>query len=416
MSDDEHVKELMESGRHLAFEGRLEEAEAALREALRLTRGVGSAAESRACGNLGTFYGIHGRNFEALLLYRRALAIDRGRGDWRLVVLHLANMASIYCQLDLHSRLRDLIREMDEALGRLGEEAPPYPATRDRSLYARFEAACWLSDLDGARRWLDAIDQAPRVDVDPRLEAMIHYLRAELCQKAGEPKAAVQAIDEGLAVPGVPLSAQLDLLAARVRVLEKAGDAEAVLRGAADALERLEAVRSDPHLTENAIQCGGVLAGAVERAGGPPELARRAYDVAASATLERIRQLDALMRDLPELSTATREDYTWFATLRAGFAHEQKALLDRVAALLEAARHEGRSPFYEREEEGLIRLCAWCSRVRTREDHWIPVAHFIPQEPNVRVTHSICPSCVTRLRRQQRPGRDPVPGRATDAE
>lgn len=398
MTDPSLIKDLFERGRRFATEGRLTEAETVLREALRLTRGRDDASEARACGNLGTFYGIHGRNFEALLLYRRALAIDRAREDWRLVVLHLANLATIYTELDLHARLQSLIQGMDDALVRLGEEDPRHRPTWERTLFARFEAALWLGDREGARALLPDLRRATK-DEEPRIAAQVDLMEARLRRLEDDPAGALAAVEHGLAVADLPSSVQLDLLVERVRAAERLRDETAVRRMAEEAVNRLAAAGGDSHLVEIAITAGSRLAAALERVGGSAEHVRRAYDLAASATLERIRQLDACLRDLPELSTTTAEDHAWFAELREQFAKDQEALLRRVAPVLEAARAAGDSPLHPANDtDGLIRLCAWCCTVKTREGRWLPVAHFIPSEPNVRVTHSICPPCAERMR------------------
>jgi len=412
---DKHdlIKDLFVRGRRLAMDGRIQDAETVLKEALRLSRGLGTAAESRACGNLGTLYGIHGRNFEALLLYRRALAIDREREDWRLVVLHLANIAAIYVQLDLHARATDAIDELDATLPHIADDPTARQRAEDSALWVKVESAPWLGGVTNARTLLSRIREISRNDDDPRVHATVRRLDAALHREAGNHEAALGLLDEALRIEDLDPSTRLDLLLERVQALEALDRPDEARSVAIHALEGLESVAGNAQLAADSVQAGAWLAAWFEHGDDASAYAHRAYDLAASATMERIRQLDAALGDLPELSSATTEDHTWFAELRDHYAHEQRALLERVVTVLEEARRQGRSPLHAVDgDDGLIRLCAWCCTVRTAEGHWIPVAHFIPSEPRVRVTHSICPACARRLRAPTRgdPGaseRDP---------
>jgi hypothetical protein len=60
------------------------------------------------------------------------------------------------------------------------------------------------------------------------------------------------------------------------------------------------------------------------------------------------------------------------------------------------------------EKDGLVVICAWCESVRTSEDVWLPIGHFVPRAGPVAVTHGLCPPCALGL---HRPLRDEPPRR-----
>ena len=65
-----------------------------------------------------------------------------------------------------------------------------------------------------------------------------------------------------------------------------------------------------------------------------------------------------------------------------------------MAALLRRGRDDDAAFLYTGgHDRSLVRLCAWCKRVSTRKGHWLPLAHYIPSDPELLVTHGICAEC-----------------------
>jgi hypothetical protein len=124
-----------------------------------------------------------------------------------------------------------------------------------------------------------------------------------------------------------------------------------------------------------------------------PDAARVAFDIAATASLRSIVEAHRATCDLPELAEATPYDWELLARYRQRLASGQRDLLDTVAAHL----RPGEPAFDLLASNDLFRLCAWCGRVRASDDHWLPVAHFLPPDDSPRVTHGICPDCRTRF-------------------
>jgi hypothetical protein len=48
--------------------------------------------------------------------------------------------------------------------------------------------------------------------------------------------------------------------------------------------------------------------------------------------------------------------------------------------------------------EDLLPVCAWCRRIRTGEDAWVPLESYLAGQMGLVVTHGICPECRTGLR------------------
>ncbi|MFV1960018.1 MAG: hypothetical protein ACC662_11475, partial [Planctomycetota bacterium] len=263
--------------------------------------------------------------------------------------------------------------------------------------FTRCELAVHDGELETARALWKRVQETWGKIPEPRVHAYLKGLETDLLRAEGRCEEAMQALEQGLETPGIPLPPELDLLVHRVRTLSRLERRGAAVRAAERALERLEEVRGDASLVAETSEYGIELAAYLHDAGAH-DLAARAYDLAASAILERIRQLDACMRDLPELSTTTDEDLDWLRDLQSRQRARQRDLLDRVGALLQEARRDGTSPFHdEATTNDLVRLCAWCGRVVTRGGNWLPVAHYIPESAGVRVTHTICPRCMTRV-------------------
>ncbi len=137
--------------------------------------------------------------------------------------------------------------------------------------------------------------------------------------------------------------------------------------------------------------CLGVALGESERA---LRAGREALDRMAAAVLLSLEHVDECARWLPEPTPAIGDDAAPLSRARKQFLREQKTLLGRVARLLES--HAGsrvRALLVHPEKAGLVVICAWCERVRTAEEVWLPIGHFLPRSGPFEVTHGMCPPC-----------------------
>ena len=54
---------------------------------------------------------------------------------------------------------------------------------------------------------------------------------------------------------------------------------------------------------------------------------------------------------------------------------------------------------------GLLRMCAWCRRIRNDQGEWEPFEVYVMAHSDVDITHGICPDCAARQHAQaQKPG------------
>ena len=49
-----------------------------------------------------------------------------------------------------------------------------------------------------------------------------------------------------------------------------------------------------------------------------------------------------------------------------------------------------------RRLSGLLRVCAWCRKLRTGEGSWVPLEDYLQECTDASVTHSICPECARK--------------------
>ncbi|MDH3591005.1 MAG: hypothetical protein OER88_03950, partial [Planctomycetota bacterium] len=168
--------------------------------------------------------------------------------------------------------------------------------------------------------------------------------------------------------------------------LEDLGDRESALYWARELLELYRA--SSDSMAANAAALARVFARELDA----PDDARRAFELASTACLQRIMQAHQASEEIPELAEATPEDWATLAGYRDRLAREQGDLLDAVASHLK----KGVPAFDLLARDDFICICAWCRRVRTREQTWLPVAHFLPSDPSPQVSHGICEVCRNR--------------------
>jgi phosphoserine phosphatase RsbU/P len=67
----------------------------------------------------------------------------------------------------------------------------------------------------------------------------------------------------------------------------------------------------------------------------------------------------------------------------------QKGLADRVRELEDSIARI-------RRLQKLLPICAWCKSVRNDGDYWQSVEGYIAELADVRLSHGICPTCLTR--------------------
>jgi len=54
-----------------------------------------------------------------------------------------------------------------------------------------------------------------------------------------------------------------------------------------------------------------------------------------------------------------------------------------------------------RELKGLLRICAWCKKIRNDEDAWAQPEDYLSQHTHAEFTHGICPACKEKFLRER---------------
>lgn len=68
----------------------------------------------------------------------------------------------------------------------------------------------------------------------------------------------------------------------------------------------------------------------------------------------------------------------------------QEALAERVHDLEEALANV-------KHLQGLLPICCYCKSIRTDQDYWQQVEHYLAEHSEVRFSHGICPQCYAKV-------------------
>ena len=371
-------------------------AERTLMALLAAERGRGTALERRLCGSLAETYRRLTRDFEVLLLARRALAIVVPGTLPRQTAAMWYRVADALGGLGEWPAFRDALDEMERVLATVPPDTE-IPLRR-RLAVQRIRHAVRTGDLAAAEREVADFERlialpAPET-ADPRWFDMI---RASIAVQTGRLDDAQRLLDAVRARPasraGVDPLLQYELeYALAARRLDEARD---IARRMLDVVE----TRGEEFGTGSALLWASRAVEVATVHAPDPALARRAFDAAGRTILRRIEEVDRVMRLLPELSTSEPEDRAFLIASRARFQQEQARLLDGVAEFLRAHLDAVADllPRFD-TSEAFVSVCAWCRRVARPDGTWLPVGHSLPRQGPLRLTHGICPDC---LRREQ---------------
>ncbi|MBL9088075.1 MAG: hypothetical protein JNM10_13130 [Planctomycetia bacterium] len=381
-------------GRELADRGEFHAAEGVFRTLLTEARGRHLGNHARALSTLTTLYGRAGRYLEAhtLGVHLVLLARSIGRTADRALAFALARVCGALSQLRIEDALGEALAELREVLDR---QTTPFDNLELEYHVAASVHATLLGDAVAARAHIEAyrrILMAVRApDTVYRWALTMADTRVMLLE--GRPSAARASLAQLGAGVAAPEFGHLQALVLEVEIGAALGEVEPAVRAGRAALERMAGVDRGSFLAADFVHQGGLLARAFERL-GEVELAHQAYDRMAVAVLVSLEQVDECARWLPELGPATGEDMAPLSRARKKFLREQKALLGRVARLLESqGKSRVRALLAHPEKAGLVAICAWCESVRTSEDLWLPIGHFVPRSGPFEVTHGMCPPC-----------------------
>jgi hypothetical protein len=226
---------------------------------------------------------------------------------------------------------------------------------------------------------------------DPR---RMTYLEARLRLLEGRPHEAL-ALLGGLppVKRGFPRAdVEVGLLAARAAF--EAGERDEALRLAATLLTTLDRPEASAMGPGHRFRHASDLAQLLEQMEADPELQWGAGEVAASAAVERAWEAGGVARACPEAAQAQPDDLEALLEFRQRFLADHARACARATLRLAAGPPPGAAAWPVDDHRGFVPICAWCRRVRTRENAWLPLGHFVAGLG--RATHGICPGCRTR--------------------
>src|SRR5205085_2718704 len=107
--------------------------------------------------------------------------------------------------------------------------------------------------------------------------------------------------------------------------------------------------------------------------------AGRAYDLAASAAIERLAEVDRFLFAHPDVASPRPEDLAIFSDYRRRKSGEHEEIRAAVSRWLLAEARAGRRHVDAiAPDSDFVVVCSWCNALRTRQGSWIPLLDFLP--------------------------------------
>lgn len=372
-------------------------AEAILRRGLSEVRGSQSRREVSACMLLSGVFRAQHREFEALVLARRASRLAERLGPPAAQAAALVHLGAALLAIGEHAAFDATASALEALLPSL--EPHETIAMRRPMLAYRAESFVERGDHDAARREIAVRDAMPLED----------WLREQLAAEDAERDARMLCAEgrfgEALALvarwhrPDGPRGVEWFEwtgveIACRARTPQREGLAEAAVR-LLDEIERTGCQLLGPG---GALRLAASVGKALAQTPGEASPAQRAYRFAAAMMLERTRELDVCIAELGELSAAMEEDCRMLAEFRLRFVREHEAMLSTIAKSYDLPGADQPTVFHAYAAgDGRLRICAWCLQVRTPDGRELPIGHYVPDAERLAVTHGICDPCASRL-------------------
>ncbi|MCE9636723.1 MAG: hypothetical protein K8T90_13550 [Planctomycetes bacterium] len=123
---------------------------------------------------------------------------------------------------------------------------------------------------------------------------------------------------------------------------------------------------------------------------------RRAYDLAATSQLEAVSRLDREAATQPELLAMASDDLAALSEHRDRVHADRAKVATEFRRYFEAAARRSVPAFLAAlaGDRKQVAACAWCGRIRGSDGRWLPVAHHLPTEDVLDLTHAICDDCM----------------------
>ena len=361
------------------------------RRALRTLWGTGARSERVACANLAAASVSERRTYEALVFAHRGLALAASGGRLTSPLIQSAMLSRLAAcgQAGAWEKYDSL----EEAVGSLVAGAPDM-------LRHAYHGICTDAALDRGRiaharkhhaRALEFATDLTAGYTDGRCCAVAE---ARLLLREGRPldalRAARRSRDLVEADDRLDTVARIVELIARERAASesvKPADVAAVLADLRGPLRRSLAanVRS-----ESCVELAALATRLGDRA-----LAADAYDLAGTALIERMAEIEAFRQQFPELHDSDPDVVSTLASHRDRHLAAHTQLMSRVARLF-AGDEQAVRTFVAAgtARQSMLRVCAWCRRAWGPEGSLVELPnHPLPRHDDVSVSHGMCTDC-----------------------
>jgi hypothetical protein len=338
------------------------------------------------------------RDLEALVLARRGAEASAVLGDHLGKAYGRLVEAYVLSQLEDWPRLRALCGRLPWIIAAL----PPHH--RARIEYGLHGVQAELAIGEGrpadAFREQEAADRIAKELGEPSWSPRdSERIAAQAHAAMGRDREAFDAAERGLAlgppddVVGLVLSTLRVRSGARLRV-------DALPDHVRTWLAALEGTPDRPLGPGLRLVQGHLGADALLAIGGFADEARHAYRLAASAMLQRLRELSVFARDLRDVARPTPLEMSILDDHRRRTEVREAALRAAVSRLLADEVRAGRWPLTSLAPAGgMVCSCAWCGRLRAPDGTWHPLPATLSRFPSdvIPVTHGVCQDCVPSI-------------------
>lgn len=376
--------------------GDLDACERLLIDQLAQVRGDDVEQELRTLSNLAAIYNRSGRRVESLILAQRGVQLARAAGNAYREARGLTGVCNGRHGLRIGA-------DIGAELERLRELMVAFPVREDTLLLnvevasLEFVYAMHQGRADAARIHMERFRElAAKLPRDRALTDCVYAAGlTEIALHEGDAARAQALLDD---IHRREVAAPFHMPELSVRRVEASIAARDLAAARREAHAAFEAIRNAPPIARaECIHFGVRLADALAGPLDDVESARRTYDLVAAAVFERIQQVDACTKALPELGMPIGDYEKDLVRHRKSFVSQQKAVMERVAAMFRGQRASSLQPFLVSEDtDDLFAICAWCESARGADGRWIPVGHLVPRE-GFQITHGICPRCAAAM-------------------
>ena len=378
-------------------QGNGEAAEERYRRGLAIAFGSETKTERSACLNYALICVNEGRVFETLALAARARDLAARHGAWEQLALAHAYAARALAELDEWEASERELTLAEELLPRLSGRYEAYVGrvlALHRLPFAEHErdAARVVSLCAAVIATLDADDEIGRA----------HLAVLADCYRLPSDEA-LAALEHALARFSFPVDLEGPMRVLEVELHAREGRFDAAFAAARVCLESLRRRRRDwvavPQATCSSLQFrqGRQLLrrlDAIAEHDGAADLYRETLDLVSELTLHNIWDLDAFLRQLPQVKLTDPHYIAALERFRERSLADFALLLDGLAARLDI---EATTVPESDSRERQICICAWCHRLRGPDRLWLPLDDFEPPSAMSTITHGMCQECAASV-------------------